>query len=284
MTNGFGLAVRGAVAASVLGLVACGSDGGAPGGSSQVSVDAVGGIWTGEQDRSVQTNDVPPQTVTVTSPVVLYLYEGRLLTRYVDTPSLVLSAEYTRVDAVTPAKLRAQGTFTLYDADKPLRRGELITDVRPAYDASTGFSPGSTLDGFVAEFSTTYRNGSALALVEAEWEADDSSVVLLVDAQGEVEGIYGDCEVAAGAISVLDAAVNLYDIELTLAGCDVTTVDGVYTGFASVTDNEAAGRLLHGALVGETRGVSFEVWAPPVEDEDDCDEGDDECEDEGDDN
>lgn len=283
MSSGLGVGVRGLLAASVLGLAACGSDGGMPGGSSQVSADEIGGIWFGEQGRSVQTNDVPPKTVTVTSPVMLYMHQGRLLGRYIDTPGLILSADYTRFDSVTPAKVRAQGTYTLYEADQPLRHGELVTDVKSAYDASTGFSPGSVLHNFVAEFSSSYRSASALALVAADWESSDGSIVLLVDAQGEVEGIYGDCEVAIGAISVLNAAVNLYDIELSLTSCVASAADGVYTGFVSIADNGDAGRLMHGALVGEARGLSLEVWTPPVENEDDCDEGDGECEGDGDD-
>lgn len=277
--GGWGRAV--AVAVLALGLAACGSSD-APRGSAVVTADDIAGIWHGEQALDARSNDIPPEAVT--SPVVLYLHDGRLLARYPDFPELVLSAEYTRLTAVKPGMARAEGAFTLYDGDKPLRRGQLVSDITREYDARTAFGSGSTLGAFTAYFDPGYRQSLDFRMLEGEWTSGDATVELVVDALGEVEGAHGDCGVTAGAISVLDPAVSLYDIELTLSGCGDTAAAGVYTGFVVLADEGDEGRFLHGALISESKGMSFELWAPPIvldacgeaeDDEADCELDDD---------
>jgi hypothetical protein len=81
-----------------------------------------------------------------------------------------------------------------------------------------------------------YEDGSSLATVEDDWTGDnslESTVNVTVNAAGTITGTDDSGCTYAGAIAIIDANFNAYDVTLTVAGC---TANGDYDGLATIQD------------------------------------------------
>lgn len=99
----------------------------------------------------------------------------------------------------------------------------------------------TTSSGKVGSFSLAYNavtdKEASLAIIDGNWtRAGGYTVVISADSSGAITGsdTYG-C-VYIGSISVIDTAVNIYDLAFEASSCSVTIYNGTFSGYLFVTD------------------------------------------------
>ena len=92
------------------------------------------------------------------------------------------------------------------------------------------------------QFDNLYDRRSSLSMWQGVWERVASGVTLwtvTVDADGALSGKMSDgCELT-GDLSILEAAHNLYDLQVTVTSC---SSEGDYSGFAYLESEREGGR------------------------------------------
>ena len=92
-------------------------------------------------------------------------------------------------------------------------------------------------DGTSGDFSLTYDpvtdKGSSLTMTAGTWVGTNTLLQFTVDNVGAITGTNGTCSYG-GAVSIIDAAVNIYDLSITVSTCP--GLDGTYSGYAVISD------------------------------------------------
>ena len=92
--------------------------------------------------------------------------------------------------------------------------------------------------GATGSFSLAYDpvtdKGSSLAVTDGNWTVG-SSTVISIDSTGLLTGTDTTGCVYLGNVSIIDPAVNIYDLSVGVSSCGV--FDGTYAGYIVITDN-----------------------------------------------
>ena len=234
--------LRVAASVSALFLAACGGGGGGGGivggGGGIVVVDAsVGGIWEG-----TATSDLEPGVVYT---VVGIATEDGRLRLFVEDLTLIVDAEASQLagnlttdgdDVSGDVQVWASLGFTFANGETTdMATFSGTVDERTSLSGTWTASTGET-GTFDLTYLPLYERGSSLAAMEGMWtsfdENDNPYGNYMVDANGNITGsdVQG-CQFS-GAITIIDAAYNVYEVTLTISMCGA--LDGQYSGLGGL--------------------------------------------------
>lgn len=201
--------------------------------------------FTGEREPAIGcgTTTPPPATSTPTG-----IWEGTFTeSGSVAVQSVaIIQGDQIRVvseDAVAGlvGTISVSGTsFTATTTDYDLFGGPtgITTNLSGTFTAGSAISGTFTSsDGSSGTMSLTYDTvtdkGSSLATIAAFWVSSVTPLQFSIDNTGAITGTDGFCNFG-GSVSIIDAAVNIYDMTLIISNC--LTSNGTYSGFAAVSD------------------------------------------------
>ena len=94
-------------------------------------------------------------------------------------------------------------------------------------------STGST-GSFSVSYDPVTEKGSSLATTDGIWTVG-STTAIAIDSTGALTGSDTTGCVYLGAVSIIDPAVNIYDLSVSVSSCGI--YDGTYAGYVVITDN-----------------------------------------------
>ena len=207
----------------IVSLASC-SDGGT---SSSVSAN---GIWGG--------------TVTVdgddTFPTHGLLYDGEIF--LIGTPVI-----FTLAGNYSVRGNNIFGEITLYEVDEGhgahsgLATGEEVVlsgtvNEQDSISVTFNTSEGNTGSMFFA-FDPSYNRPSSLVFTAGMWSTLDDSLTITVEYDGSFVGQDSDGCALNGKITILDAAHNLYRVNVSISSCGDR--NDSYTGFSSIISDSS---------------------------------------------
>lgn len=212
-----------------LALPGCGGGGGDSGGLTG-STEGATGVWQG--------------TITVaglgTFDLVAVLNSGEMFMVSNDA-DIALAGDYrvngTSVNGtgnISPVNGANLGTFTL--------AGVVAT-------ASTVSGTFSASNGTSGSFSLSYDNsitdrGSSLSTTDGVWSVTDGvyTLTVAIDNTGAISGSDTDGCIYNGSGSIIDPAINIYRVNLSLSSCGLA--NGAYSGYGVTSDNISTDDIL----------------------------------------
>jgi hypothetical protein len=214
--------------------------------------------FTGEREPAIGcgTTTPPPATSTPTG-----IWEGT----FTESGSVpveavaVIQGDQIRVVSEDAAAglvgtISVSGTsFTASTTDYVLFGGPtgITTSLSGTFTAGSAISGTFTSsDGSSGTMSLTYDTvtdkGASLATIAASWVSSTTPLQFSIDNAGLITGTDGTCNFG-GSVSIIDAAVNIYNMTLILSTCP--GIDGTYGGYAAVSDtfgtNDTLNIILH---------------------------------------
>lgn len=136
-----------------------------------------------------------------------------------------------RIDGGVFATAELSGTVS--------EQGSITATFRTSYNSTGSIS---------LAFNDIYNRDSSLALTAGVWSYSDGtdSLSVTVGDDGAFFGQDSDGCVISGRLSILDAAYNLYDVDVQVATCG--SLNGSYHGFAGFLDETAPNDTLQFAV------------------------------------
>jgi hypothetical protein len=146
-------------------------------------------------------------------------------------------------------------TASMTDYDLGLPNGETTSLTNGTFTAGSVMSGSfNVTDGTSGTFSLTYDpvtdKGSSLAVIAGNWAGALLNITILND--GSLTGTSGTCGFQ-GAVSIIDAAVNIYGLSVTVSTC--TGLDGSYNGYAVVSDTLGANDTLNVVVLNDNASL-----------------------------
>lgn len=222
-------------------LVACGGGGGGNGGN----VDPTG-IWLG---TFTQTGSSPTNVIGF-----IFRNQVHLISDSEDS-SLVyqgpMGVSGRNLTAVTENRLADAGMgsdpVSTYEISAELRTVGGIRDIRGSYTSSDG-----TRGAIALAYDPITDQGSSLEAISDNWgivnTGGSGGLSLVVDDNGTLSGSDSGGCVYNGQVEIIDPAVNIYGIDLSIANCDELSNNGDHTGFAFIDDRGENRRLVLSAI------------------------------------
>ncbi|MGM0553534.1 MAG: hypothetical protein ACQETK_07035 [Pseudomonadota bacterium] len=219
-------------------LLACGSssdddsadNGDAPPPGTTVSAN---GLWEGTfSEEGVGTFDVTG-----------LLYDGRIIA-ISEGAGAVFDGSYSLNGDQISASVVA------YEANGPAyATTEFSGTVTEQVSLSASFATSEGTSGTISlAFDDTYNRPSSLGMLEGVWSYFEPGYDLTVasGADGSFFGQDSEGCVVTGEFGIIDAAHNLYDVQVTATSCGFLT--GSYTGFAGLLEYPGGGEYLQVAV------------------------------------
>lgn len=152
--------------------------------------------------------------------------------------SLDANAAYAGLGSINGNDFTAETTG--YDLDSGVNwTSEITGTIRTGESISATYSGNGQTGTVELEYDPLSDRGSSFDRIADIWSVTDglNTLTLTVDVDGRIDGSDTDGCVYSGSISIPDADVNIYSMELEVSSCGED--DGAYGGFAVLGDQVA---------------------------------------------
>ncbi len=158
----------------------------------------------------------------------------------------IVAASGQNLHAATDNRIADEGMgspiVSSYEISANLRTVAGIRNIRGSYTSDDGTRGTITLT-----YDPITDRGSSLELIADNWgivNTGSGGLGLSIDDNGTISGSDSASCIYNGVATVIDPAINIYDIELNIASCTEASNNGDHAGFAFIDDRGTNRRLI----------------------------------------